>query len=127
MKWLAPKVREEDIRTEVPIVDPISREIIGIIDENGKNNKNMTQEQYNRAVQINQRIEALKETKNYIKATHKHRLWYAYNDGEFGSDWRLTTEWAMRNISEILDKHDVMIRKEIDEEIEKLTKEIETL
>ena len=28
MKWIAPKVREEDIRTEVPIVDPINRKII---------------------------------------------------------------------------------------------------
>lgn len=33
----------------------------------------------------------------------------------------------MRLIGDILDKHDLMIRKEIDEKIEKLKKEIETL
>lgn len=87
----------------------------------------MTQEQYKRAVEIGNELTALNETKDNIKKTGKHRLWYAYNDGEFGSEWRLTPEWAMRNISDILDKHDIMIRQEIDEEIEKLKKEIETL
>lgn len=83
----------------------------------------MTQEQYNRAVQINERIEALKETLDVIKDTKKHRLWYAYKR----SEWELTSEWVMRNIDTILDKHDLMIRQEIQEEIEKLKAEIETL
>lgn len=87
----------------------------------------MTQEQYKRAVQIANELTALNETKDKIKETGKHRLWYAYNDGEFGSEWGLTSEWAMRHISDILDKHDIMIRQEIDEEIEKLKAEIETL
>ena len=92
-----------------------------------KGEKAMTQEQYNRAVQINERLTDLNGTKKNIGDTTKHRLWYAYNDGEFGSDWRLAPEWAMRSISDILDKHDLMIRQEIDEEIERLKKEIETL
>jgi hypothetical protein len=83
----------------------------------------MTQEQYNRAVWINNRIGELEKVKDEIKETTKHRLWYA----EKGSDWRLTSEWEMRYISELLDKHDLMIRAEIDEEIEKLKAEIETL
>ena len=87
----------------------------------------MTQEQYNRAVQINHRIGELEEVKDTIKQTTKHRLWYASNSGEFGSSWSLVPEWAMRKISKILDKHDVMIRQEIDEEIERLKSEIETL
>ena len=87
----------------------------------------MTQEQYNRAVQINYRIGELEKVKDTIKQTTKHRLWYAFNSGEFGSSWSLVSEWTMRNISEILDKHDVMIRQEIDEEIERLKAEIETL
>lgn len=87
----------------------------------------MTQEQYKRAVEIGKELADLNDTKENIKKTGKHRLWYAYNDGEFGSEWRLTPEWAMRNISDILDKHDIMIRQEIDEEIEKLKKEIEEL
>lgn len=87
----------------------------------------MTQEQYIRAVQIDNRIGELEKVKNEIKQTTKHRLWYAHNSGEFGSSWSLVPELTMRNISEILDKHDLMIRQEIDEEIEKLKKEIETL
>lgn len=87
----------------------------------------MTQEQYKRAVEIGKELADLNDTKENIKKTGKHRLWYAYKDGEFGSEWRLTPEWAMQNISDILDKHDIMIRQEIDEEIEKLKKEIEEL
>lgn len=87
----------------------------------------MTQEQYQRAIQINNCITNLNETLDNIKGSTKHRLWYAYNDGEFGSEWRLTPEWSMRNISDILDKHDLAIRKEIEEEIANLKKEIETL
>ena len=78
-------------------------------------------------MQINNCINHLTETLDHIKDKGKHRLWYAYESGEFGSDWRLTAEWAMRNISDILDKHDLMIRQEIEEEIERLKKEIETL
>lgn len=87
----------------------------------------MTQEQYNRAVQINFRISELEKVKDEIKQTTKHRLWYAYNNGEFSNSWSLVSEYTMRKISKILDKHDLMIRQEIDEEIEKLKKEIEML
>ena len=87
----------------------------------------MTQEQFNRAIQISARLDELEKVKHCIKSTTKHRLWYASKSGEFGSDWLLESEWTMRNISEILDKHDLMIRQEIDEEIEKLKAEIETL
>lgn len=87
----------------------------------------MTDKQYTRAVQISKRIETLEEVKDGIKDKSKHRLWYAYNSGEYGSDWSLTGEWAMRQIGEILDKHDLMIRQEIDDEIERLKREIETL
>lgn len=87
----------------------------------------MTEEQYKRAMQINRRITDLNETLDQIKRTSNHRLWYAYNSGEFGSEWRLTPEWAMRRISDILDKHDLMIRQEIEEEIKKLKEEIKEL
>lgn len=84
----------------------------------------MTPEQYKRAVQINERISELEKVKKEIQETTKHRLWYAEKSER---DWRLTSEWIMCYISEILDKHDQMIRQEIDEEIEKLKAEIETL
>lgn len=87
----------------------------------------MTQEQYIRAVQISERLQELEKVKDDIKNTSKHRLWYAYNSGEFGSEWSLVSEWRMRYIGEIFDKHDTMIRAEIDEEIEKLKAEIEKL
>lgn len=84
----------------------------------------MTQEQYQRAVKINNRLEELAQVKKEIGETTKHRLWYAWK-GQ--SDWRLTSEWAMQYISDLLDKHDLMIRQEIDNEIEQLKAEIETL
>ena len=37
------------------------------------------------------------------------------------------TSWAIKPIGNILDRHDKMIREEIDQEIEALTKEIEAL
>lgn len=85
----------------------------------------MTQEQYNRAVWISERLEELEKVKDEIKETTKHRLWYANKSG--GCDWMLVSEWKMRYIDKLLDKHDLMIRQEIDEEINKLKKEIETL
>lgn len=84
----------------------------------------MTQEQYQRALQIGERLDNLARVKKEIDDTTKHRLWYAWK-GE--SDWRLTSEWVMRYISELLDKHDTAIRQEIDEEIKRLKAEIENL
>ena len=86
----------------------------------------MTQEQYQRVVQISGRLEELARVKKEIEATVKHRLWYA-EKSSYGSDYRLTAEWVMRYIDDLLDKHDQMIRQEIDEEIERLKAEIETL
>ena len=84
----------------------------------------MTPEQYKRAVQINDRICELEKVKKEIKETTKHRLWYA-EKCERG--WGLTSEWIMLYISKILDKHDQMIRQEIDDEIAALKAEIERL
>ena len=84
----------------------------------------MTPEQYKRAVEINERISELEKVKKEIKETTKHRLWYAE---KCERDWKLTSEWVMRYISELLDKHDTAIRQEIDEEIKRLKAEIETL
>ena len=84
----------------------------------------MTPEQYKRAVQINDRICELEKVKKEINETTKHRLWYA-EKCERG--WGLTSEWIMLYISKILDKHDLMIRQEIDDEIAALKAEIERL
>ena len=86
----------------------------------------MTPEQYQRALQIGERLDNLARVKKEIDDTTKHRLWYAEKSSS-GSDYRLTSEWVMRYISELLDKHDLMIRQEIEEEIEQLKAEIENL
>lgn len=86
----------------------------------------MTQEQYQRAVMINDRLEELARVKKEIEGTVIHRLWYA-EKSLCGSDYRLTSEWVMKYIGNLLDKHDTAIRQEIDEEIERLKAEIETL
>lgn len=84
----------------------------------------MTQEQFKKAVHINDRLEALKKTKEKIAKTSEHRLYFAYKSSD---EFRCCPDWSMRPIADLLDKHDRMIREEIDEEIERLTKEIETL
>lgn len=81
----------------------------------------MTQEQYNRAVWISERLKELEEVKKEINDPSKHLLTYC--DDNYKPCYRFT----MKYISDILDRHDRMIREEIDAEIEKLKKEIETL
>lgn len=85
----------------------------------------MTQEQYNRAVEIKKRLDDLESVKDEIKGTVSHRLTYCEESGSSG--WKVCWPNTMRLIGDILDKHDLMIREEIDEEIKNLKKEIETL
>ncbi len=85
----------------------------------------MTEQQYNRACQIKDRLSELADVKRCIEGTSTHRLYFAYKDS--GGDFSCCPDWAMRYISEILDKHDRMIRQEIEEAIETLKKEIEEL
>ena len=84
----------------------------------------MTEQQYKRACQIKDRLSDLADVKKQIEGNSTHRLYFAYKSG---GDFRCCPDWAMRYISEILDKHDLMIRQEIEEEIERLKKEIEEL
>lgn len=85
----------------------------------------MTQEQYNRAVAINRQLKELEDVKDEIKDTKEHRLSYTYKKSN--GSYELCYESRMRYISDILDRHDKMIREEIDADIEKLKKEIEEL
>lgn len=85
----------------------------------------MTQEQYNRAVEIKKRLDDLEKVKDAIRGTVTHRLTYSEESGSSG--WKVCWPNTMQLIGDILDKHDLMIRKEIDEEIKNLKKEIETL
>lgn len=85
----------------------------------------MTQEQFQRAIAIHNRLDELGRVKEEIKETASRRLTYSMESGSSG--WKVCWPNTMRLIGDILDKHDLMIRKEIDEEIERLEKEIETL
>ena len=89
----------------------------------------MTQEQFNTAVKLHHRLEALSKVKEEIADIEKHRLWYAesYSPMCGTTKWDAVSECAMRDISDILDRHDRMIRQEIDDEIAKITKQIEEL
>lgn len=89
----------------------------------------MTQEQFNTAIKLHHRLEALSKVKEEIANTTQHRLWYARKRSSSyrSDDWSLASEYRMRDISDILDRHDQMIRQEIDDEIAKITKQIEEL
>ncbi len=77
----------------------------------------MTQEQCNRAVQISKHLKNLERISRRLKSDMVS-LDYIYYSGESLTNGAIT---------DILDRHDKMIREEIDAEIEKLKKEIETL
>lgn len=85
----------------------------------------MTEQQYNRAIAIYERIDELVRVKREIAGTENHRLSYTWKT--CSSEWRVCDIWNMLRIGEILDKHDLMIRQEIDEEIERLKAEIKRL
>lgn len=79
----------------------------------------MTQEQYNRAVEINSRLANLEDVKKYIsEAKLYYKSQYEHSP---------LFDFVSAIINEKITFHDSMIRAEIDEEIEKLKKEIEEL
>lgn len=89
----------------------------------------MTQEQYQRAVKINERLDELKVVKQELESNHQYRLTYEYYyiDTYSSSKWLSCSPWKMDNIRLILEKHDALIRQEINKEIEDLEKEIQML
>lgn len=84
----------------------------------------MTTEQYTRAIQISERLKDLEQIKKAISDTTRNRLTYEI---EGDRDYNVHPSWVIEPIGNILDRHDKMIREEIDQEIEALTKEIETI
>lgn len=85
----------------------------------------MTKEQFKRACEIKDRLNNLNEIKREVFGAIEPRLSYAYKNSI--SDNAAHSRFAMRHIAKILDKHDKMIREEIDEEIRKLEEEIKIL
>lgn len=84
----------------------------------------MTQEQYNRAVEIGKRLENLEKAQKELGKGILYKLTFST---KIRGEHYVFNEWLLSSISDILDRHDKMIREEIDNEIEKLKKEIEEL
>ena len=82
----------------------------------------MTEQQYNRANEINESLSFLNSVKAEINKPGV-RLDYVRTLIQVGCEINVTDG----KITDILDRHDKMIREEIDSEIEKLKKEIEEL
>lgn len=84
----------------------------------------MTQKEYEKMCKLINRKQSLEEIKQEL-SKNKYSLGYIYE-----AECLLFTRYA-ENISvslkDFLEKHDKMIRKEIDQEIERLNKEIEAL
>lgn len=85
----------------------------------------MTEEQFKRVVKINGKLESLHDIKREVFGAKGARLSYIYSNAV--SDNATHSKFALKAIAEILDKHDKMIREEIDEEVRKLQEEIKTL
>lgn len=87
----------------------------------------MTQEQYERAIQINGRLNDLEMVKCEIDRRNAS-LVYAYQQMcEYSIETQICREVVMAKLHDILNRHDKMIREEIDEEMRALEKEIESL
>lgn len=87
----------------------------------------MNKETYNKAIAISNRLGQLQKVKEELKGTRNHYLTYAEEANSLGDRDSLCHGYIMTYISAILDKHDKMIRQEIDDEIAALGKEIEGL
>lgn len=81
----------------------------------------MEKEKFERAIVINKRINELDEVLKEISPNISHFLSYIDNENTRCDGYK------MRIIENILDKHDKMIRAEIQQEIDNLYKEIESL
>lgn len=81
----------------------------------------MKEEQYERAIQIHYRIDALETIKADLSRVDNKLTYVSKSSGEE------LYSYNFKCISDILDKHDLQIRAEIDTEIESLKKEIEAL
>lgn len=81
----------------------------------------MEKEKFERAIEINERLKELHDILGEISPYRDCRLSY-FNNNNKGCDG-----WKMKHIGDLLDKHDKMIRAEIQQEIDSLHYEIETL
>lgn len=81
----------------------------------------MKKETFQRVVEIKNRLDNLNRVLEEITPSTTYKLNYVDKDNK-GS-----AEWIMKHVGGLLDMHDVMIRTEIQKEIDALLAEIETL
>lgn len=88
----------------------------------------MTEQQFTRAVEIHNRLEALERVKREITPSPNSdtKTMLSYIEKR-ESNYSVCYPSTLRLISESLDKHDEMIRQEIADEINNLLDEIKTL
>lgn len=82
----------------------------------------MTQEQYQRVIEINKRIEQLNQVNEEIEGA-----FLTYAKRENANRDSTCRDWRMAYIHKLLDAHNMQIREEIDNEIKELEQEIERL
>lgn len=91
----------------------------------------MNRETIMKILAIHAEIECLEAVQKEIEGTKKHCLSYLeYNEGLTLSDrsqWQISDMNKLKFISDILDCHDMQIRQEITQRIEKLNKELEVM
>ena len=85
----------------------------------------MTQNQYNRAIEINNRLHELETFRDKLRTRKDAKLNYTYYDNiKYCHVVYTDLEYSLRDI---FIRHDKMIREEIENEIKSLKDEIKTL
>lgn len=87
----------------------------------------MTDETYREVCLIYNRLGELYRIKEKIQNNKRNYLTYAEKSDYLGEKDYLYQPCEMEGITTLLDKHDKMIRQEIDDEIDKLKKQIAEL
>lgn len=90
------------------------------------NDRIMTQEQYQRAIEINKRLNELNQVKSEIHGKSTHYLTYMRESNTLTANTPCNA-YVMTFIAGLLDMHDKQIREEIDNEIKELEQEIDRL
>ena len=85
----------------------------------------MAQEKVNKVIVLHQAIECLEEVKRFLNSRSNHRL--SYLEHYPSMEWEIVNMDKMKYIGDILDRHDGMIREEIDQRIAEYKQELENL
>lgn len=89
----------------------------------------MTEAQFDEAIRLHSRMEQLEAVKKELNNRAKHRLCYAERcESILGTCvWSPVDENKIKYINDILNKHDTLIRQEVEDEINQIKKRIKEL